>query len=207
VTWKNSIILGPCKLSSSSQFFTSHTTHILDIVPRVPSLYSCLFTEEVGRVLSARLEDLIDCEENSVIEIRDCGVETEAEAPPVQPTRKRHLRISSCSHGSTISEPQFRHHSHQRDLRVICSSQVAKTSQVITRISSISIACWVVVFSPQIVENFRRGSADGLSLQFIIVWLAGDVFNILGAVLQSVLPTMVSFPLFVQSTRKYIDNI
>lgn len=57
--------------------------------------------------------------------------------------------------------------------------------------SSISIACWVVVFSPQIVENLRRGSVDGLSLQFIIVWLAGDVFNILGAVLQGVLPTMV----------------
>ncbi|CAK7274391.1 Putative vacuolar membrane transporter for cationic amino acids [Sporothrix epigloea] len=56
---------------------------------------------------------------------------------------------------------------------------------------SISIACWVVVFSPQIIENFRRGSADGLSLQFIIVWLAGDVFNILGAVLQGVLPTMI----------------
>jgi hypothetical protein len=33
-------------------------------------------------------------------------------------------------------------------------------------------------------------------LQFIIVWLAGDVFNILGAVLQGVLPTMVrqNFP-------------
>jgi solute carrier family 66 (lysosomal lysine-arginine transporter), member 1 len=57
--------------------------------------------------------------------------------------------------------------------------------------SSISIACWVVVFSPQILENFRRGSADGLSLQFIIVWLLGDVFNILGAVLQGVLPTMI----------------
>lgn len=56
---------------------------------------------------------------------------------------------------------------------------------------SISIACWVVVFSPQILENFRRGSADGLSLHFIIVWLIGDVFNILGAVLQGVLPTMV----------------
>ncbi|KAI9725011.1 MAG: hypothetical protein M1812_000287 [Candelaria pacifica] len=56
---------------------------------------------------------------------------------------------------------------------------------------SISIACWVVVFSPQIIENSRRGSAEGLSLQFLIVWLAGDVFNILGAVLQGVLPTMV----------------
>ncbi|KAL2863486.1 PQ-loop repeat-containing protein [Aspergillus lucknowensis] len=56
---------------------------------------------------------------------------------------------------------------------------------------SISIACWVVVFSPQIIENFRRGSADGLSLLFLIVWLVGDVFNILGAVLQGVLPTMI----------------
>jgi len=56
---------------------------------------------------------------------------------------------------------------------------------------SISIACWVVVFSPQIIENFRRGSADGLSLVFLIVWLAGDVFNILGAVMQGVLPTMI----------------
>lgn len=55
---------------------------------------------------------------------------------------------------------------------------------------SISIAAWVVVFSPQIIENFRRGSADGLSLHFLIIWLAGDVFNVLGSVLQHVLPTM-----------------
>lgn len=57
--------------------------------------------------------------------------------------------------------------------------------------SSISIACWVVVFSPQIIENFRRGSADGLSIVFLVVWLLGDLFNIIGAVLQGVLPTMV----------------
>lgn len=56
---------------------------------------------------------------------------------------------------------------------------------------SISIACWVVVFSPQIVQNFQRGSADALSVQFIIVWLIGDFFNIIGAVLQNVLPTMI----------------
>ena len=57
-------------------------------------------------------------------------------------------------------------------------------------LGSISIACWVVVFSPQIIENFRRSSSEGLSLAFIIIWLVGDVFNILGAVLQDVLPTM-----------------
>ena len=57
--------------------------------------------------------------------------------------------------------------------------------------SSISIACWIVVFTPQIHSNFRRRSADGLSLLFIIVWLIGDIFNIIGAVLQKVLPTMI----------------
>jgi len=56
---------------------------------------------------------------------------------------------------------------------------------------SVSIACWVVVFSPQIIQNFQRSSADALSVQFIIVWLVGDVFNILGALLQGVLPTMI----------------
>jgi PQ loop repeat len=79
-------------------------------------------------------------------------------------------------------------------------------SQVLTGTRSISIACWVVVFSPQIVENFRRGSADGLSLQFIIVWLAGDVFNILGAVLQGVLPTMVT-PLHTNPSQCLLTDI
>lgn len=58
-------------------------------------------------------------------------------------------------------------------------------------LGSVSIACWVVVFSPQIIENFRRSSAEGLSIEFVIIWLLGDVFNILGAILQNVLPTMV----------------
>ncbi|TKA71491.1 hypothetical protein B0A49_05604 [Cryomyces minteri] len=57
-------------------------------------------------------------------------------------------------------------------------------------LGAISIACWVVVFSPQILENFQRKSADALSVAFIVIWLAGDIFNILGGVLQGVLPTM-----------------
>lgn len=56
-----------------------------------------------------------------------------------------------------------------------------------------TIACWVVVFSPQIIENFRRSSAEGLSIEFIIIWLAGDFANIIGAVMQGVLPTMVRY--------------
>ncbi|SCU81558.1 LAMI_0B06788g1_1 [Lachancea mirantina] len=56
---------------------------------------------------------------------------------------------------------------------------------------SISIACWVIVFVPQIYENFYRRSADGLSMLFVVLWLAGDIFNLLGAMLQHLLPTMI----------------
>ncbi|KAF2021394.1 PQ loop repeat protein [Aaosphaeria arxii CBS 175.79] len=56
---------------------------------------------------------------------------------------------------------------------------------------SVSIACWIVVFSPQIIENWKRSSAEGLSVVFITIWLLGDFFNIIGAVLQGVLPTMI----------------
>lgn len=65
---------------------------------------------------------------------------------------------------------------------------------------SISIACWVVVFSPQIIENFRRSSANGLSMTFLVIWLLGDLFNIIGAVLQGVLPTMIILAVYCKSS-------
>ncbi|KAF3986156.1 hypothetical protein FT663_04812 [Candidozyma haemuli var. vulneris] len=70
-------------------------------------------------------------------------------------------------------------------------------AQVISGITgSISIACWIIVFAPQIYENFRRKSSEGLSMMFIILWLAGDIFNVLGAVLQGVLPTMIILAIY-----------
>ncbi|KAG7194062.1 uncharacterized protein KQ657_005265 [Scheffersomyces spartinae] len=61
---------------------------------------------------------------------------------------------------------------------------------------SISIACWVIVFAPQIYENFRRKSSEGLSLSFVILWLVGDLFNVLGSVIQGVLPTMIILAIY-----------
>ena len=44
----------------------------------------------------------------------------------------------------------------------------------------LSIACWVVVFTPQLWTNYRRRSGESLSLLFLAVWLVGDVFSIIG---------------------------
>ena len=89
--------------------------------------------------------------------------------------------INTSSH--LIAAPKMYPPSRALDLDVEAISGI---------LGSISIACWVVVFTPQIVENFRRKSAEAVSIWFIVIWLAGDLFNIAGAVLQRVLATMVS---------------
>ena len=54
----------------------------------------------------------------------------------------------------------------------------------------VSIGLWVIVYSPQIWLNYREKTGEGLSLAFIAIWLAGDVTNLAGGILQSLLPTM-----------------
>ncbi|KAM6494372.1 PQ loop repeat domain containing protein [Amanita muscaria] len=55
----------------------------------------------------------------------------------------------------------------------------------------VSIACWVVVYSPQIYENYSLQSGDGLSVLFVLVWLLGDICNLVGAILANLLPTVI----------------
>ena len=58
-------------------------------------------------------------------------------------------------------------------------------------LGSISLYCWIVVFLPQIYENYSRSSSEGLSIEFIIIWLIGDIFNVLGSVLQKLIFTAI----------------
>ncbi|KAJ3562120.1 hypothetical protein NP233_g9776 [Leucocoprinus birnbaumii] len=55
----------------------------------------------------------------------------------------------------------------------------------------ISIACWIVVYSPQIYENYELQSGEGLSIMFVLIWLAGDLCNLIGAVLAGLIPTVI----------------
>jgi uncharacterized protein with PQ loop repeat len=55
----------------------------------------------------------------------------------------------------------------------------------------------VVVFSPQFIENYLRQSGEGLSLGSVIVWLIGDLANLLGAILANLLPTMIILAIYV----------
>jgi PQ loop repeat len=54
-----------------------------------------------------------------------------------------------------------------------------------------------VVYSPQIIENYRRKSGEGLSVPFVLIWLTGDLFNVVGAVMAGLIPTVIILGLYV----------
>lgn len=54
----------------------------------------------------------------------------------------------------------------------------------------ISLICWGVAEIPQIMTNFRAKSSHGVSLVFLLTWVAGDIFNLVGCLLEpATLPT------------------
>ncbi|ODQ78392.1 hypothetical protein BABINDRAFT_162629 [Babjeviella inositovora NRRL Y-12698] len=56
---------------------------------------------------------------------------------------------------------------------------------------STSLACWIVLLLPQLIEQWRLKSAEGISLQFLLLWFLGDVFNLGGALWANLLPQVV----------------
>ncbi|KAI5656009.1 hypothetical protein M9H77_24802 [Catharanthus roseus] len=53
-----------------------------------------------------------------------------------------------------------------------------------------SLICWGIAEIPQIITNLKNKSADGVSLAFISTWILGDVFNLMGCILEpATIPT------------------
>jgi len=61
---------------------------------------------------------------------------------------------------------------------------------------SISLACWIFLLVPQLVENYRNGSAEAISLAFIFVWFLGDVANLAGALWAGLVPVVVAIGVY-----------
>jgi len=63
-------------------------------------------------------------------------------------------------------------------------------------LGSVSLACWIFLLIPQLVENYRNQSAEAISLAFVIVWFLGDVANLLGAVGAGLVPTIIAIAVY-----------
>ena len=58
----------------------------------------------------------------------------------------------------------------------------------------------MVVYSPQIVENYQLQSGEGLSVGFVVTWLIGDLCNLSGAILAGLLPTIIILGVYVSQS-------
>lgn len=57
---------------------------------------------------------------------------------------------------------------------------------------TLSFTIWLFAQSPQLYENYRRGSVDGLSPVFLTQWMLGDATNLIGCVLTQQLPFQIA---------------
>jgi len=49
---------------------------------------------------------------------------------------------------------------------------------------------------PQLFENYRQKSAQGISLTFLCVWFVGDVANLIGALWARLVPTVIALAIY-----------
>jgi hypothetical protein len=49
---------------------------------------------------------------------------------------------------------------------------------------------------PQLVENYRNGSAEAISLGFIFIWFLGDVCNLVGAAWAGLVPVVIAIAIY-----------
>ncbi|KAI0996270.1 hypothetical protein K3495_g11909 [Podosphaera aphanis] len=56
---------------------------------------------------------------------------------------------------------------------------------------SISLAVQLLLLIPQLILNYKNGSADAISLAFLGVWMIGDLANLSGAIWASLIPIVI----------------
>jgi solute carrier family 66 (lysosomal lysine-arginine transporter), member 1 len=58
----------------------------------------------------------------------------------------------------------------------------------------------VIVYAPQFIENYRHKSGEAISVIFIVIWLLGDICNLIGACLAHLLSTVIILAFYVRET-------
>lgn len=62
--------------------------------------------------------------------------------------------------------------------------------------SSTSLACWIVILLPQLIEQWKLKSSEGISAGFIAIWFLGDVSNLIGSLWAGLLPGVILLALW-----------
>lgn len=49
---------------------------------------------------------------------------------------------------------------------------------------------------PQLIENYRNGNADAISLMFLFVWFVGDIANLIGGIWAGLVPVIIAIAVY-----------
>ncbi|CAG8545179.1 11116_t:CDS:2 [Diversispora eburnea] len=60
----------------------------------------------------------------------------------------------------------------------------------------VSIISFLVFFVPQYYEDYKRKSSASISLSLLFLWAIADVFNLIGSILQDLIPTVILLAIF-----------
>ncbi|OJK00522.1 hypothetical protein ASPACDRAFT_118923 [Aspergillus aculeatus ATCC 16872] len=63
-------------------------------------------------------------------------------------------------------------------------------------LGSISLTCWIFLLVPQLIENYRNGNAEAISLLFLFVWFVGDITNLIGGAWAGLVPVIVAIAVY-----------
>ena len=61
---------------------------------------------------------------------------------------------------------------------------------------SISLASWIFLLVPQLIENYQNQNAEAISLTFLAIWMVGDVANLAGAIWAGLVPTVIAIAVY-----------
>ena len=63
-----------------------------------------------------------------------------------------------------------------------------------------------MVYSPKLIENYKLKSGEGISILFVYIWFAGDIANLLGALLAGLLPTIIILAVYVSNAITHVKR-
>ncbi|ODV78989.1 uncharacterized protein CANTADRAFT_51685, partial [Suhomyces tanzawaensis NRRL Y-17324] len=76
--------------------------------------------------------------------------------------------------------------------QLVCNNTSTSTERLLGRVSEtcgvLSLSVWLFAQLPQIIENYVNQSVHGVSVAFLMCWIAGDITNLLGCILTRALP-------------------
>lgn len=71
------------------------------------------------------------------------------------------------------------------------------TSKLALPLTPQTVKFRILVYSPQLYENYRLQSGEGLSVLFFLAWIVGDLCNLMGATLGGLVPAVILLALYV----------